>query len=199
MKTVENIQALEALYDVANPNSLKKVVTRLTPLYAKWINASRFCVLTTVGPEGTDGSPRGDVGPVARIMDDKTLMIPDWRGNNRMDSLRNIVRDGRVSLMFMANGSTSVVRVNGMAVLSDDPDVTNQFDQKGAHPRSVIIITVGEVYFQCAKALMRSETWSGVAVTGLPTAGDFLAEQVAEFDGKTYDDGYADYAKDRMW
>jgi len=199
MKTVESIQALETLYEIANPLSIKKVTTRVTPLYAKWINASRFCVLATVGPEGTDGSPRGDVGPVARIVDDKTLMIPDWRGNNRMDSLRNIVRDGRISVMFMANGLTNVVRINGTAVLSDDPDVTGQFDQKGAHPRSVIVITVAEVYFQCAKALMRSQTWSGVAVTGLPTAGDFLKEQVAEFDGKAYDDGYPEHAKDRMW
>jgi uncharacterized protein len=107
-----------------SPTSLAKVARRLTPLYRRWIEAARFCVLSTVGPEGTDGSPRGDDGPVVRVVDDRTLWLPDWRGNNRIDSLRNIVRDGRVSLMFMVPGSNNVVRVNGRAVLTDDPDVT---------------------------------------------------------------------------
>ncbi|MCW1950939.1 MAG: pyridoxamine 5'-phosphate oxidase family protein [Octadecabacter sp.] len=199
MKTVESIQDLEALYDAAVPASLTKVVTRLTPQYAKWINTARFCVLTTVGTEGTDGSPRGDVGPVVRIVDDKTLWLPDWRGNNRIDSLRNIVRDGRVSLMFMVPGSANVIRVNGTAVLSNDYTVTSSFEQNGKHPKSVIVITVGEAYFQCAKAIMRSELWTGDPVTDLPTAGQLLKEQQAEFDAQGYDDGYAEYAKGRMW
>lgn len=199
MKTVETIGALEALYDVVNPKSLDKVVTRLTPLYTRWINAARFCVLTTVGPEGTDGSPRGDDGPVVRIADDTTLMLPDWRGNNRIDSLRNIVRDGRVSLMFMVPGSPTVVRVNGTAVLSDDPVITARFEQNGKHPRSVIVITLGEAYFQCAKAIMRSDIWNGTAPADLPTAGQFLQEQIQDHDAKAYDDGYAEYAKGKMW
>ncbi len=199
MKTVDDIAALEALYDAAVPNSLRKVVTRLTPHYAKWINTARFCVLTTVGPEGTDGSPRGDVDPVVRMVDDKTLWLPDWRGNNRIDSLRNIVRDGRVSLMFMVQGSANVIRVNGTAVLRVDDDATGSFEQNGKHPKSIIVITVGEAYFQCAKAIMRSELWTGGLVDGLPSAGDLIKEQVAEFDGKTYDDGYAEDAKAKMW
>ncbi|MCF2904755.1 pyridoxamine 5'-phosphate oxidase family protein [Octadecabacter sp. CECT 8868] len=199
MKTIDDIAALEALYDAAVPASLTKVVKRITPHYEKWINAARFCVLTTVGPEGSDGSPRGDVGPVVRIIDDKTLYLPDWRGNNRIDSLRNIVRDGRVSLMFMNNGSANVIRVNGTAVLSDDPEVTGSFEQNGKHPKSVIVITVQEAYFQCAKAIMRSELWTGEAAEGLPTAGQLIKEQQAEFDAQGYDDGYAEYAKGRMW
>ena len=199
MKTIDNIEALETLYDAAVPNSLRKVVQRLTPQYAKWINTARFCVLTTVGPEGSDGSPRGDVGPVVRMVDDTTLHLPDWRGNNRIDSLRNIVRDGRVSLMFMVPGSANVIRVNGTAVLSDDPGVIGSFEQNGKHPKSVIVITVGEAYFQCAKAIMRSELWTSDAIEGLPSAGDLIKEQVAEFDGKSYDDGYAEYAKEKMW
>ncbi|MBT5294978.1 MAG: pyridoxamine 5'-phosphate oxidase family protein [Octadecabacter sp.] len=199
MKTIDNIDALEALYDAAVPNSLRKVVQRLTPHYAKWIKTARFCVLTTVGPESTDGSPRGDVGPVVRLIDDTTLHLPDWRGNNRIDSLRNIVRDGRVSLMFMVPGSSNVIRVNGTAVLSDDPTVTGTFEQNGKHPKSVIVITVGEAYFQCAKAIMRSELWTSDATEGLPSAGDLIKEQVAEFDARTYDDGYAEHAKERMW
>jgi PPOX class probable FMN-dependent enzyme len=199
MKTVQSIEALEALYDAAVPASLTKVVRRITPHYAKWINTARFCVLTTVGPEGTDGSPRGDIGPVVRLVDETTLHLPDWRGNNRIDSLRNIVRDGRVSLMFMVPGSSNVIRVNGTAVLSVDPDVTTSFEQRGKHPKSVIVITVGEAYFQCAKAIMRSELWSGDPAVDLPSAGQLIKEQQAEFDAQSYDDNYTEYAKTRMW
>jgi len=199
MKTIQSIDDLETLYDAAVPASLTKVVKRITPLYEKWINSARFVVLTTVGPEGTDGSPRGDVGPVVRIVDDKTLHLPDWRGNNRIDSLRNIVRDGRVSLMFMVKGSSNVVRVNGRAVLTADTNVTETFEQRGKHPKSVIVITVEEAYFQCAKAIMRSELFTAVPVDGLPTAGEMLKEQQAEFDAQGYDTGYTEYAKTRMW
>ncbi|QQA42398.1 pyridoxamine 5'-phosphate oxidase family protein [Pelagovum pacificum] len=197
---ITEVSALEELYGRASPRSLEKVVTQITPLYAKWIESSRFCVLTTVGPEGTDGSPRGDDGPVVRIADPSTLMLPDWMGNNRMDSLRNIVRDGRVSLMFMVPGSENVVRVNGTAKISADPDLTATFDQRGKHPRSVIVISVGEVYFQCAKALMRSRLWSGEDETaGLPTAGDLVKEVDPEFDATVYDREYAEYAQGKMW
>jgi len=181
------------------PASLTKVVRRITPHYATWINAAKFCVLSTVGPEGTDGSPRGDMGPVVRLIDEKTLHLPDWRGNNRIDSLRNIVRDGRVSLMLMVPGANNVIRINGTAVLSDDAAITGSFEQKGKHPRSVIVITVIEAYFQCAKAIMRSELWTAEPAQGLPTAGQMIKEQQAEFDGQSYDDNYAEYAKTRMW
>ena len=199
MKTIDSIAELETLYDKAVPLSLQKVVTRLTPSYQTWINAARFCVLTTVGPGGTDGSPRGDEGPVVRIIDDKTLHVPDWRGNNRIDSLRNIVNDGRVSLLFMVPGHGNVVRINGTAKLTADPDVTRTFTQKGRNPKCVIVITMNEAYFQCAKAVMRSDLWGVHSGENLPKAGEFLQEQVAEFDGKTYDDNYAEYAKTRMW
>jgi len=136
---------------------------------------------------------------VVRIVDDRTIWLPDWRGNNRLDSLRNIVRDGRVSLMFMVTGENNVVRVNGNAVLCDDPAITAQFIQGGRQPRTVIVIRSGEVYFQCAKALMRSGLWSRDAVQGLPTAGRFLKEAGQGFDADTYDAGYEAYSRDRMW
>lgn len=142
MSMIDTIDELEALYDVAVPGSLKKVVKQITPSYAKWINAARFCVLTTVGPEGTDGSPRGDENPVVRVIDDKTLHLPDWRGNNRIDSLRNIVRDGRVSLMFMVPHQDNVVRLNGVAKLTADPEITGTFEQNGKQPKSVIALGV---------------------------------------------------------
>lgn len=199
-KIVDSIEALESLYDAAFPGALTKVQSVLTPLYQRWINHSRFTILTTVGPEGTDASPRGDIDSVARIVDPKTLWLPDWRGNNRMDSLRNIVRDGRVSLMFMVPGTNNVVRVNGSAVLTPDEAITSSFEHNGKSPKTVIVVTVAEVYFQCAKALMRSRLWQSESEKDqVPTAGDFLKEVESDFDAKSYDDGYADYARDRMW
>ena len=200
MNRIETIEALEKLYEAAVPMSLTKVARRMTPLYRRWIEASRFVVLTTVGPEGTDGSPRGDDGAVVRIADDATLMLPDWRGNNRMDSLRNIVRDGRVSLMFMVPGSLNVVRVNGTAILTDDPALTESFSKDGKAPRTVIVIKIGEMYFQCAKAIMRSRLWAGEDRSSeIPSAGDFLKEVKSDFDAQGYDQAYPEYAKEKMW
>jgi len=200
MTRIDTLDALEALYDSASPRSLTKVTQRITPLYRRWIETSRFCIVSTVGQAGTDGSPRGDDGPVVRIADDTTLLLPDWRGNNRLDTLRNIVTDGRISLMFLIPGETNVVRVNGTAILTADPAMTSQFEQRGRHPRTVAVITASELYFQCAKAVMRSDLWSGTpARDDLPTAGQFLREMEEGFDADGYDAGYADYAKSRMW
>ena len=127
MQSISSISELEALYGQPSDAAIRKVSSRLTPLYRRWIMASRFCVLTSVGPDGTDGSPRGEDGPVVHELDSQTLAMPDWRGNNRLDSLRNIVSDGRVSLMFMVPGSTTIVRVNGRAVLSADADLRARF------------------------------------------------------------------------
>ena len=133
MGAIKSIEELEALYGKPSAGALAKVKTELTPLYRKWVEASRFLILTTVGPEGTDASPRGDLDPVVRAIDASTLWLPDWRGNNRADSLRNIVRDGRVSLMFMVPGSNTVVRINGTAMLTADDSVTSTFEQNGRH------------------------------------------------------------------
>ena len=201
MNRIDNVEALERLYGDKSPASLSKVVTRIEGAHARWIEAARFVVLSTVGPEGTDGSPRGDIGPVARILDPATLAIPDWRGNNRLDSLRNIVRDGRVSLMFMVPGSTSVVRVNGHAVVTADPDMTARFEVKGRHPATVILVTVSEAYMQCSKALLRSELWREGDRSGeVPTPGALIAEGSGGRDGgPSYDDGYEERAQDRLW
>jgi len=200
MKTIDTIEDLEALYGKPSEGALAKVKTELTPQYRQWVEASRFLILTTVGPEGTDASPRGDVEPVVKVVDHTTLWLPDWRGNNRADSLRNIVRDGRISLMFMVPGSDTVIRVNGTAILTADDSVTDKFEQNGKHPRSVIVINLQEVYFQCAKALMRSKLWSsGDESASLPTAGQFLKEVDESLDAESYDAGYPEYAKERMW
>ncbi len=200
MKNIGNIAELETLYDAAVQGAIDKVQSSITPQYQRWIDQSRFVILTTVGPEGTDASPRGDINSVVRVVDQHTLWLPDWRGNNRMDSLRNIVRDGRISLMFMVPGSNNVVRVNGTAVLTADEEITQTFVHGNKTPKSVIVTTVNEIYFQCAKALMRSRLWSSEDESGIiPTAGDFLKEVESGFDAEGYDQGYPEYAKDRMW
>lgn len=179
---------------------MKKVARSLTPLYRKWIMASRFCILSTVGPEGTDASPRGDDGPVVTELDERTLLMPDWRGNNRLDSLKNIVTDGRASLMFMVPGSRTVVRVNGNAALTDDVQLRSSFETAGRLPATVIVFEIAEIYTQCARAIMRADLWNVGPVDDLPTPGDILAEMTSgEIDGAAYDKEWPDRARSSMW
>lgn len=200
MQKLESEAALDALYDAPVPASLTKVATRIGPRHREWIEASRFCILSTVGPEGVDGSPRGDDGPVVMVADERTILMPDWQGNNRLDSLRNIVRDPRVALMFMIPGHKSVVRVNGTAFVTDDTDACAQFEQRGRCPKSVIVIEVVELYAQCAKAIMRSGLWDRDDAEGVPTTGQLIEEGSAgSHGGPDYDAGYAERATDRMW
>ncbi|KEP71246.1 pyridoxamine 5'-phosphate oxidase family protein [Thioclava sp. BHET1] len=201
MTRVETLEALEALYGTPSEAARIKVTPRLTEAYRAWVARSRLCILSTVGPEGTDASPRGDDGPVVRIVDDRTLWLPDWKGNNRIDSLRNIVRDPRVSLMFVIAGSTTVIRVNGRAVISADPDVLGGFERQGKQPRSVVVIEIAEVYSQCARALMRAGIWrEGDQSQGLPSVGDMLREiSDGTFDGTAYDRDWPGRAAKTMW
>lgn len=201
MQFIEDIETLEGLYGAPGAASLRKVVHELTPLYRKWIMTSRLCVLSTVGPEGVDGSPRGDDGPVVRELDPKTLALPDWRGNNRLDSLRNIVRDPRVSLMFFVPGSNNVVRVNGTARLTADETLRAEFEKNGKRPVTVIIVEIAEVYSQCGRALMRADTWSGQdQSSGLPTVGALLVEaSEGEEGGVRYDAEWGSRAAQTMW
>ncbi len=189
------------LYGQPSEAARVKVVPHLTPSYRAHIERSRFCVLTTVGPAGTDGSPRGDEGPVVTVLDDRTLALPDWKGNERIDSLRNIVTDGRVSLLFLVAGSNTAMRVNGTALLTADADLRARFARGDLTPRTVIVIRVAEVYSQCARALIRSALWtSGPQNDGLPTVGDMLREATdGRFDGAQYDAAWAERAKATMW
>lgn len=200
MEFIETVKGLEAYYGTPGAASLRKVADHLTPLYRRWIMRSRFAVLTTVGPEGTDGSPRGDDGPVVLELDPKTLAMPDWRGNQRLDSLRNIVADGRVSLMFMVPGSNTVVRVNGRARLTADAALRQRFEQKGRHPATVIVINVAEIYTQCARAVMRAGLWQRDDAKGLPSPGEILAEvSGGEEGGPVYDAQWPARAAKSMW
>jgi len=197
---IKTIEALEALYGTPAEASQVKVASGITPSYRRFIEASPFVALATVGPEGTDCTPRGDDGQVVFIEDNHTLALPDWRGNNRLDSLRNVVRDGRVSLMFMVPGSSTVVRVNGMAKICADAGVLARFGKQGKQPRTVMLITIGELYFQCARAVVRADLWGGAKPPALPTAGDILSEMTSgEFDGETYDKSWPARAAKTLW
>jgi len=200
MQSITSVSELEALYGQPSNAAIRKVSPWLTPLYRRWIMGSRFCVLTSVGPDGTDGSPRGEDGPVVHELDPQTLAMPDWRGNNRLDSLRNIVSDGRVSLMFMVPGSTTIVRVNGRAVLSADTDLRACFERRGKLPTTVIVITLKEVYAQCARAPVRAGLWQRNDRVEVPSMGDILAEVTdGQEGGPDFDKKYQSLAPDWFW
>ena len=201
MRKIGDIAALEALYGKPGAPALRKVASQLTPLYAKWIMSSKLCILSTVGPDGTDGSPRGDDDPVVITLDAHRLAIPDWRGNNRLDSLRNIVTDGRLSCLFLVPGSHNVVRVNGRGFVTDDAGLRARFEKKNRQPATVIVIEIAEIYTQCARALMRAGTWSGVDESrDLPSVGQILAEMTNDEEGGTpYDDAWDARAAKTMW
>ena len=158
-------------------------------------------MVSTVGSKGAHGTPRGDIDPVVRIPDPKTLLLPDWRGNNRLDALRDIIEDPRIAFLFMIPGSKTTVRVNGRAFLTDDADLRASFEKKGRQPATVIVTELGEVYTQCAKAIMRSGLWDGNAVPdNLPMVGEILADMTeGEMGGPEYDRGYEERAIPKLW
>ncbi|AOG11347.1 pyridoxamine 5'-phosphate oxidase family protein [Agrobacterium sp. RAC06] len=202
MTVIKTVEDLKAIYGEAGEASTAKVTASLTPAYRTMIERSPFVALATVGPEGLDCSPRGDRGAVVRIEDDRTLVLPDWRGNNRVDSLLNIVRDPRIALMFLIPGSDSVMRINGRAVVSVAPELLESFEMDGRHPRSVVVVTIEEAYFQCARAVMRAELWNverQVAANDLPTPGDMLKAAKQDFDRDTYDREWPERAAKTMW
>ncbi len=202
MEFIDTLPALEALYGTPVAAATVKVAPRLTPEYRAWIEAAPFCALATVGPEGIDASPRGDRGAVATVLDDRTLAIPDRRGNDRIDSLRNIVRDPRVAAMFLIPGSGTVIRVNGTARLTADEGLCTRLATDGKAPRSVILIAVAEVYFQCARAVMRAGLWDAPTpdLAKLPSMGRILAAMSeGAVGGPDYDAAWPERAARNLW
>jgi PPOX class probable FMN-dependent enzyme len=187
--TITTLAQLESLFGVPGEASLKKEIDHLHPLYRRLIEASPFAVLATSGPDGLDASPRGDAPGFVQVHDDKTLLLPERRGNNRIDSLRNIVMDPRVGLLFLIPGLGETLRVNGRAHLCDDAALLQRFAVSGALPKCVIVLQVETVYFQCARAIQRSQLWAPVAGRpDVPTPGAILSALTnAAFDGATYD------------
>ena len=203
MTIIATIDQLEAIYGQPNEASTVKVADRITPQYRVLIDKSPFAALATCGPEGLDCSPRGDLPGFVRVHDEATLMMPDRRGNNRVDSLRNIIRDPRIALLFLIPGSGSTLRVNGRARVSADADLLTSFKVDGKAPRTVIVMTVDEIYFQCARAIVRSDLWNPdrrVDPKSLPTPGQILAEMSENrVGGEDYDRAWPERARQTMW
>lgn len=204
MTFVTSLDQLAALYTPAPaPASTAKVAQAMTPHYRQLIQASPFAVLATAGPAGLDCSPRGDQPGFVRIADDHTLLLPDRRGNNRIDSLRNIVLDPRCALLFLLPGSGTTLRANGRARISIDPDLLASFAVDRKPPRSVIVMQIDELYFQCARAIIRSELWNParhIDPTSLPSPGEMLAAMTDnQVGGRDYDVAWPGRARQTMW
>ena len=201
---VRDEAALEALYGASSAGAIAKEIDYIHPHYRAMIEASPFMVLATSGPEGLDCSPRGDpAGSFVQVVDDKTLLIPDRRGNNRIDSLRNIVRDGRVALLFLIPGVGETLRVNGRATISVAPELIGRFPFNGTLPRSVIVVRAENVYFQCPKAIVRSELWNPdkhISRKSLPSTGTILADITAGMvGGEQYDREYPERLRSTIY
>ena len=188
---VQDAAGLRALYDrVPSPASRFKECREIHPLYRRYIEAAPFVVLATRGPQGLDTSPRGDAPGFVQVADATTLLLPDRRGNDRIDSLRNVLHDPQVALQFLIPGVPEVLRVNGTARISASPALCERFVVDGKWPATVLVITVNLVFFQCARAIKRSRLWDPAAQRDraeLPSPGAILQALEASFDGTAYD------------
>ena len=178
--TISSLAELEALYpEPVYPPAKVKEATRITKAYRALVEASPFCAMATNGPGGLDCSPRGDPKGFVRVLDEKTIAVPDRRGNNRIDSMRNLIADPRVALLFLIPGVSETLRIMGRVTISTDPELCASFTMQGKAPRCVLLVAVEQVFFQCAKAIVRSKLWDPsiqVERSTLPPAGKILAE-----------------------
>jgi PPOX class probable FMN-dependent enzyme len=189
---IADVQTLEKLYGAPSGAAVDKEVDYLHPHYQRLIAASPFFVLATGGPDGMDASPRGDAPGFVVVADEKTLLIPDRRGNNRVDSLRNIIADPRVALLFLIPGCGETLRVNGRAEIRTDPRLLERFSVEGKLPRTVIVVHVDTVFFQCARAIFRSKLWDParhVERGSLPSTGTIVADVAKKPLDVEYDKG----------
>jgi uncharacterized protein len=176
---VTSVEALERIYGEPYGPSIAKETDRITAHYRAFIEAAPFFALATAGSDGLDCSPRGDAPGFVRVHDEKTLLVPDRRGNNRIDSLRNILQDPRVALLFLIPGCGETIRVNGRAAISIDPELAQGFIVGGKSPRAVLVVSVDRVFFQCSKAIVRSQLWDSsrqIDRKSLPSNGAILAD-----------------------
>ncbi len=192
-KFIASMDQLMALYDAPSDISIAKEIDHISDHYRAFIEAAPFFALATAGPDGLDCSPRGDAPGFVRVVDGKTLMVPDRRGNNRIDSLRNIMHDPRVALLFLIPGIGETIRIVGHAALAIDPDLLASFVVNGKAPSCVIVVTVEHVFYQCTKAIVRSKLWDParhVDRKSLPTTGAILAAHTAgRLGGEAHDRG----------
>ncbi len=198
MTRITDLSALEALYGTPAQASVDKEIPFLTPEYRAFIEAAPFVVIATVSDDGTDCSPRGDPPGFVVVEDDRTLLIPDRRGNNRLDTLRNLVCDPRCSLLFLVPGAGETIRVNGRASIIADDALNARFEMQGKMPATVLRIHIDSVYFQCQKALVRSRIWhheSQIERGELPSAGQMVKAVKSGFDADGYDAEYPERMK----
>lgn len=190
-------------YGTPGENATVKELDRLIPEYRAFIAASPFLTLASAGPDGLDCTPRGDAPGFVRVVDDRTLMIPDRRGNNRIDSLTNLLHDPRVGLLFLIPGCGETIRVNGRAAISVDPELLSSFAVDGQAPRSVLVVAIERVYFQCAKAIIRSALWDPerhVPRGDLPSPGRILkACSAGRMDAAAIDQSYPKRLAETLW
>lgn len=188
---VTTIEQLEALYGQPYGPAVAKEIDHISPSYRKLIEASPFVAIATGGPEGLDCSPKGDAPGFVRILDDKTLAIPDRPGNNRIDGFRNILCDPRIAVLFLIPGIGETLRVNGRASISIDPELMQGFAVSGKLPRSVLIVHIETIFFHCSKAIVRSKLWdptTQIDRKSLPSTGSIIAEvSQNKFGGEAYD------------
>ena len=203
MSTLRTLAELDALYEAPIPTSIIKEVDHLTDLHRAYVDASPFVLVATSGPGGLDCSPRGDPAGFVRIADERTLLMPDRRGNNRLDTLRNLVVDPRIGLLFLVPGVGVTLRVNGTALLTTDAALRQSFAVGDKLPTTVIVITITSVYTQCPKALIRSRLWDATQhrdPADLPTVGQIM-EAITEgaFDGKAHDAAYPERVRQTIY
>jgi len=201
---VRTMAQLEALYDEQPYGpALAKEIDYISDAYRALIEASPFCVLATSGPDGLDCTPRGDPAGFVRVIDAKTVAVPDRRGNNRIDSLRNLIHDPRVALLFLIPGVSETLRIIGRATISTDPELCASFTMHGKAPRTVLVVAVDRVFYQCPKAIVRSKLWdpaSKMERSSLPTAGTILAEITeGKMGGPEHDRTYPDRIKETIY
>jgi hypothetical protein len=203
MQTITTLDALDALYGTPVQAAVAKEIDYISDHYKAFIDKAPFVVVATVGPEGLDCSPRGDPPGFVRVRDAKTVLIPDRRGNNRVDGLRNLVRDPRISLLFLIPGIGNTLRINGTAEISTEPELCASFTMAGKPPKCVLVVTAERVYFQCPKALVRSRLWSKEAQlvrSELPSTGEILqALTKGGIDGAEYDAAYPQRLKETIY
>ncbi len=202
-KTITTLEQLEQTYDAPVPISITKEIESLSPGYRAFVEKAPFVIVATSGQEGLDCSPRGDAPGFVRVLDSKTLLLPDRRGNNRVDALRNIIEDPRIALLFLIPGVGETLRVNGRAEIVVDEELCASFAIQGKLPRSVLVIQIEKVYFQCPKALVRSKLWSADAQVDrkeLPSPGQMLSEICEnDFNAQEYDAAYPERVKQTMY
>ena len=202
MSVIETESGLREAYAAPNEMVQKKILHRLDRHARAFIALSPFVVLATHGPDGADCSPRGDAPGFVRVEDDVTLLLPDRRGNNLIDSLRNVTQSPDVGLLFMVPGINETLRVNGRARIVTDAARLEAMAVQGRAPTSALEIAVAEVYFHCGKALIRSDLWNPdrqVERSSFPTLGRIVADQIAGIDAEVADANLAESYKTRLY